>query len=152
MYVIAAAEDLSVHPPKMLGRIKLYLPRLDADGMIVGGVHLPAIDVPKATYTGWNPRVVGNGPTTLCPLMGGAVAFASTREERQKNGDPRASLEERYPSPSAYVEKVDKVAKSLVRQRLMLEEDLLRQHEAATNDTLARLRAPAKSEKPVGNP
>jgi hypothetical protein len=152
MYVIAAAEDLSMHPPKMLGELKLYLPRLDADGMIVGGVHLPAIDAPKATYTGWNPRVVGTGPTTLCPLMGGVVAFAPTREGRQKNGDPRASLEERYPSPAAYVEKVDKVANALVRQRLMLEEDLPRQHEAAMNDTLARLRAAAKSEKPVGKP
>jgi hypothetical protein len=142
MHVIAAAEDLSVHPPKMLGEFKLYLPRLNGDGMIVGGVHLPVIDAPKATYTGWNPRVVGNGPTTLCPLMGGVVPFATTREERMKNGDPRPSVEERYASPSAYVDKVDKIAKALVRQRLMLAEDLPRQHEAAMDDTLARLRAP----------
>jgi hypothetical protein len=64
-----------------------------------------------------------------------------------KNNDPRPSVEERYPSASAYVDKVDKFAQELVRQRLMLEEDLSRQHEAAVNDTLARLRAPqAKGE------
>jgi hypothetical protein len=142
MHVIAAAEDLSVRPPKMLGEFKLYLPRLNADGMMVGAVHLPAIDAPKATYTGWNPRAVGYGPTTLCPLIGGVVPFATTREERLKNGDPRPSVEERYASPSAYVEKVDKIAQAPVRQRLMLPEDLPRQHEAAVNDTLARLRAP----------
>jgi len=142
MHVVAAEEDLRVHPSKILGEFKLYLPRLNADGMIVGGVHLPVIDAPKASYTGWNPRVVGNGPTTLCPLIGGAVAFATTREERLKNGDPRPSVEERYASPSAYVAKVDEIAQALVRQRLMLAEDLPRQHQAAVDNTLARLQTP----------
>jgi hypothetical protein len=142
MHVIAAAEDPTVRPARILGEFKLYLPRLNSDGMVVGGVHLPAIDAPKATYTGWNPRVVGNGPTTLCPLIGGAVAFATTREERLKNGDPRLSVEERYASPSAYAAEVDRIAQTLVRQRLMLAEDLPRQYQAAVDDTLARLRAP----------
>lgn len=141
MHVIAAAEDLTVHPAKMLGEFKLYLPRLDADGMMVGGVRLPAIDVPKATYTGWNPQVVGNGPTALCRLVGGVVPFAETREERLRNDDPRPSVEERYASQSAYVENVDKIAQELVRQRLMLAEDLPRQHQAAVDDTLAGLPA-----------
>jgi hypothetical protein len=122
---------------------KLYLPRLNSDGMIVGGIHMPVIDAPKATYTGWNPHVAGDGPTTLCSLMGGAVAFATTREEREKNGDPRPSVQERYATPVAYVSKVDEIAKTLVRQHLMLEEDLPRQHQAAEDDTLARLHAPA---------
>lgn len=142
MHVAAADLDLTARPPKVLGELKLYLPRLDADGMMVGGVHLPAIDAPKASYTGWNPRVAGNGPTMLCPLVGGVVPFAATREERTKNNDPRPSVEERYASPAAYVAKVDEAAKTLVRQRLMLEEDAERQHAAAEADTLARLRAP----------
>jgi hypothetical protein len=147
MHVIAAAEDLSVHPSKPLGEFKLYLPRLNPDGMIVGGVHLPVIDVPKATYTGWNPHVVGDGPTTLCSLVGGIVPFANTREERLKNADPRLAVEERYASSSAYVAKVDEIAEALVRQHLMLAEDLSRQHEAAEQDTLSGLHAPkAKGE------
>lgn len=140
MHVVAAAEDLSVRPSRMLGAYKIYLPRLNADGMMVGGIHLPAIDAPKATYTGWNPRAPGYGPTALCPLIGGAVAFASTREARLSNRDPRPSVEERYASQGAYVEKVDRIARALVRDRLMLEEDLPRQHQAAVDDTLARLR------------
>jgi hypothetical protein len=144
MHVVAAAEDLSVHPSKLRGDFKLYLPRLDADGMMIGGVRLPAIDVPKATYTGWNPQVQSNGPTALCSLVGGVVPFAATREERETQHDPRLSVAERYASSQAYVEKVDKVAQTLVRQRLMLEEDLPRQHDAAAADTLAGLHPPPK--------
>jgi hypothetical protein len=149
MHVLAGAEDLSAHPSKLLGEYKLYVPRINADAMIVGGVHLPVFDVPKGTYTGWNPHVVGDAPTTLCPLQGGAVAFAATREERQRNGDPRLSLEERYSSPADYVAKVDKVGEALVRQRLMLAEDLPRQHQAAVDDTLAKLRRAPGAARPA---
>lgn len=141
LHVAAADMDLTAYPAKMRGEIKLYLPRLNADGMMLGGVDLPAIGAPKATYTGWNPRHVASGaPTMLCPLIGGAVPLAATREERTKNSDPRPSIEERYASPAAYVAKVDLVARALVRQRLMLAEDLTLQHQAAADDTLARLR------------
>jgi hypothetical protein len=142
MHVVAAEEILTAQPAKLIGEFKLYLPRLNSDGMMVGGVHLPAIDAPKGTYTGWNPRVPGDGPTTLCPLLGGAVAFATTRDEREKNADPRPSVAERYASASAYVAKVDQIAKKLVHDRLMLAEDLPRQHQAAEADTLARLHPP----------
>jgi hypothetical protein len=142
MYVPAAEEDLTASPAKIIGYFKLYLPRLDADGLMVGGVRLPAIAVPKATYTGWNPHVMDDGPTTLCNLVGGVVPFAQTREERLKRGDPRPSVEERYPSSLAYVDQVDKAAQQLVRERLMLPEDLERQHAAAVKDTLAELGAP----------
>jgi hypothetical protein len=144
MHVVAAEEDLTTDPPKILGYFKLYLPRLDADGMMVGGVRLPAVAVPKATYTGWNPHVADDGATTLCNLVGGVVPFAQTRDERLQNHDPRLSVAERYAAPSAYVARVDKVAKALVRERLMLPEDQSRQHEAAVNDTLAGLVSPQK--------
>jgi hypothetical protein len=143
MYVVAAAEDLTVRPSKIVGEFKVYIPRLNADGMMVGGLHLPAIDAPKATYTGWNPHVDGDGPTTLCSLIGGVVPFAATREDRAKSNDPRPSVEERYPTQAAYVAKVDAVAQGLVRQHLMLPEDQARQHQAAIDDTLARLKAQA---------
>ena len=136
MHVVAASEDLTVHPARALGSFKLYLPRLDADGMMIGGVRLPAIDAPKATYTGWNPQVVGNGPTALCSLVGGVVPFAATRESRIAKGDPRPSVAERYDSPSAYIARVDRVAQELVHSRFMLSEDLPRQHSAAESDTL----------------
>jgi hypothetical protein len=78
----------------------------------------------------------------LCSLVGGVVPFAPTLEERETKHDPRLSVAERYTTPTAYVEKVDKVAQALVREHLMLAEDLPRQHDAAAADTLAGLHPP----------
>jgi hypothetical protein len=86
----------------------------------------------------------------LCSLQGGAVPFAQTRDERLKAGDPRPSLEERYPTAAVYVAKVDAAGQALVRQRLMLAEDLPRQHAAAVADTLSKLnRAPGAAAPPA---
>jgi len=48
-------------PPRVLGEYAVLVPRVDADGNAIGGVRLPVLEAPKATYTGWNPRaaVVG---------------------------------------------------------------------------------------------
>jgi hypothetical protein len=51
------------------------------------------------------------------------VPFAKTREERLKTGDPRLSLEERYPQGSERADLITKAARKLVEDRLLLEED-----------------------------
>ena len=43
--------------------------------------------------------------------------------EREANGDPRPSIEERYPSHEAYVDAVRRVCERLVGERLMLQAD-----------------------------
>ena len=126
-------------PPPAKGEYAVYVPRLDADGTIVGGVHMPLIAAPKATYTGWNPRAPGYGDTTLCALQGGVLPFAQTRAARIAAGDPRPSVEERYSTPAAYVAAVKAAAEALVARRLMLAEDVETQVQAARADTLARL-------------
>ena len=45
------------------------------------------------------------------------IAFAKTKAERLMNGDPRPSLEERYPSRADYVTKVAAAASALARDR-----------------------------------
>ena len=50
------------------------------------------------------------------------IPFAKTREERLKTGDPRLSLEERYPG-SERADAMAKAARKLVEDRLLLEED-----------------------------
>jgi Alpha/beta hydrolase domain len=147
MHVPASAEDLTTLPSRILGEYKVYVPRIDADGNVVGGIRLPVHAVPKATYTGWNPRSEGYGTTSLCTLQGGAVAFAETKEERMKNNDPRLSVQERYASAADYVAKVDAAAKKLVSERLMLEEDAQRSHQAAVDDTLAKIHANSAAAK-----
>ena len=151
MHVAAASEDWTVLPHVIRGDYVVYVPKVNADGNILGGIHLPVHAVPKATYTGWNPHVVGDAPTTLCALRGGVLPFAATREERLKTGDPRLSVAERYPTAAAYVAKVDATARQLVKARYMLAEDLPRQHAAAAADTLSRLHPDPGAPPPRGD-
>ena len=52
------------------------------------------------------------------------IPFAKTKAERMASGDPRPSLEERYPSHADYVSKVAAAANALARDRLLLDEDV----------------------------
>jgi len=62
----------------------------------------------------------------MCGLTGSFIPFAMTKAERMASGDPRKSLEERYKDHDGYVKAVEKGARALVRERLLLEEDAQR--------------------------
>ena len=99
-----------------------FVPKTDADGNDVAGVRLPDVTVPLATYTGWALRggaQAGDG----CEGAGQYIPFAKTRAERMASGDPRLSIEERYPRFSVYYDAVKKAVDGLVARRLMLRED-----------------------------
>ena len=98
-----------------------------------------AVAVPRATYTGWNPRADGYAPGALCTNMGATVPFAATRAERDAAGDPRPSVEERTPTDAAYVAAVRAAADRLLAERLMLPDDAAASVQAAEAGTLARL-------------
>ena len=53
------------------------------------------------------------------------------RREREASGDPRPSIEERYPSHGTYVDAVARVCEARIAERLMLREDADRFIEAA---------------------
>ena len=59
----------------------------------------------------------------MCSNWGQFVPFAKTKTEREKTGDPRLSLAERYPTKQVYVEKIEQAVKALQDQRLLLAED-----------------------------
>jgi hypothetical protein len=59
-------------------------------------------------------------------LAAGYIPFAKTKAERVANGDPRLSIEERYPNAGAYYAAAVKQANALVQQRLLLPEDAVR--------------------------
>lgn len=67
----------------------------------------------------------------LCDGFGQAIPFPATKAERLASGDPRLSLEERYPTHAIYVKKVAKAARKLERERFMLPEDVERVIRAA---------------------
>jgi hypothetical protein len=94
---------------------------VDADGNEIAGLRLPHLAAPLGTYTGTN--VYKNLPSELCDRDGTFIPFARTRAERERIGDPRLSLEERYGTRDAYVAKVKAAADALVAARLLLAED-----------------------------
>jgi hypothetical protein len=86
---------------------------------------LPDISVPLATYTGWNGRHPEMGaPDQIMGLMGATLPFAPTQSEREAAGDPRLSIEERYPSKADYLDRVTKAAQALVAEGYLLEDDV----------------------------
>jgi hypothetical protein len=77
-----------------------------------------------ATYTGWNFRGSAIGGTNLLvSLMGSAIPFAPTKAARAP-GDPRRSVEERYPSQTAYTAAVQAAADKLVAGGYLLKDDV----------------------------
>ena len=110
-------------PPAKGAAYPVFVPKTDADGRDVAGLHLPTLEAPAATYTGWNLRKPGFGEGELCDNNGSMIPFAATREERQKNHDPRLSMAERYPNDGDRAAAIAKAAQQLVKDRLLLEED-----------------------------
>ena len=116
---------LTTLPPESAGSpYPVFVPRTDADGNDLAGIRLPAVAVPRATFTGWALRAPGFGGPDLCDAAGQRIDFPATRDERLASGDPRPSLEERYPHSRAYVEAVAAAARELAGQRLLLAEDV----------------------------
>ena len=105
--------------------LPFLVPQVDADGNDVAGIRVPEVAVPLATTTGWNFRSpkVGN-PSTIHALLGSYLPFAATGAERRARRDPRPSIEERYKGPDEYMAKIRAAAGSLIKDGLLLQEDL----------------------------
>jgi hypothetical protein len=114
------AEDM---PPSKGAAYPVFVPKTDADGRDIAGIHLPTLEAPAATHTGWNLRKAGFSEGELCDNNGSMMPFAATREERLKINDSRLSMEERYPNAGDRAAAITKSAQQLVRDRLLLEED-----------------------------
>jgi Alpha/beta hydrolase domain len=131
--------DHATAPPKAGPEYPVSLARVDGDGHAVAAVRLPAVEVPTATYLGWNLRKSGFGEGALCGLTGSTIPLARTRAEREAFGDRRPSLEERYPTKTAYVAAVRSAAERLVGDSLLLPADAERLvREAETSSVLGR--------------
>jgi Alpha/beta hydrolase domain len=112
-------------PPKVGAPFVSFVPSIDADGNDIPGIRPVELLAPLATFTGWNPRHPDQGvPGDLMSMLGSTLPFARTRAAREASGDPRASVEERYGSRAAYLERAREAANELVAQRHMLAEDV----------------------------
>ena len=99
-----------------------YVPKTDSDGNDIAGIRLPELTVPLATYTGWGLRS-GVWANDGCEASGQYIPFKATAAERMAAGDPRPSVQERYPSFAMYRSGVMRAIDDLVRGRFMLCDD-----------------------------
>ena len=122
-------------PPLRTG--KLYgvrVPAVDADNNEQGALQMPSVAVPLATFTGWNLRNPAIGaPGELLRLTGGRIPFARTAADRERTGDPRRAVTERYSSFNDYLEQYMAAADKLEADGYLLPEhrDALEAHAEA---------------------
>ena len=91
---LARRGSTKATPPRTAPRIDVTASptptvQRDADGIALGGIRTPPVDVPVATVSG----VPGPNPSTICLLLGSAKPFSAAR------------LAQLYPSRAAYLQK-----------------------------------------------
>ena len=115
---------LSIQPPKVGAPFPVLVPQVDADGNERDGVRLPEITVPLATFASWNLRDPSIGaPDQRVSFEGSYIPFPKTADDRQKGGDPRKSIEERYLSHDDYITRYSNAVDDLVKRHWILPED-----------------------------
>jgi len=118
------AGILSVQPPRVGAAFPVLVPQVDADGNERDGVRLPEITVPLATYASWNLRDPSIGaPEQRVSFEASYIPFPKTRGDREKTGDPRTSVVERYSGHDDYIARFTKATDDLVKQHWILPED-----------------------------
>ena len=79
----------------------------DSDGIALGGIRTPPVDVPVATLSG----VPGPNPSVICLLLGSTKPFTAAR------------LTQLYPSRAAYLKRYDADADATIKAGFVLPED-----------------------------
>lgn len=115
---------IAADAPKLsAARYGTLVAQVDGDGNDLGGIRDVFVEAPIGTYTGWNYFNKDFFEDGFCTLTGSFIPFAPTKAERVAAGDPRLSIEERYPSKEAYVAAFKKGADSLVSRGFLLPDD-----------------------------
>jgi hypothetical protein len=121
----AEMRRITLAPPRVGAPYGTRVSAVDADGNEVAGIVLPELAVPLATHTGWNLRHPDiGGVEQLLVFAGATLPFPTTRGERERTGDPRPAIAERYASREDYLARVRAAAAALANERYLLEEDV----------------------------
>ena len=134
---------MSVIPPRVLGVLPTYVPRVNQDGNETAGVPSVQLQAPLGTYLGWNTIRSGIFAGQGCGFQGGWIPFAKTKADRLRTKDPRLSIEERYGTHEAYVAQVKRAAEDAVRDRFLLRDDAERFVREAEASEVLRVSSPA---------
>lgn len=116
---IVTKEPPGIGKP-FIGRV----PAVDEAGNGRAGIRLPEIAVPLATHTGWNYRRAAIGaPDRLASEIGSYLPLPRARADREKTGDSRKSIAERYAGLEDYLGRISLATLDLVRDGFLLPED-----------------------------
>jgi len=100
-------------PPSLGKLFPLLLPAIGADGNEVGGIRMPEVEVALARYRGWNYVANEFAPKNYVNSMVGSTLPL-----------PVAELKKRYGSKERYQSLVKEKALAMVKERLLLEQDV----------------------------
>ena len=118
-------RDFTTLPPKDGPTYGTRVSAVDDDGNERAGIPVPEVTVPVATHTGFNLRHPDiGGADQMLYFAGATLPFARTRAEREKAGDPRPSIAERYRSRDEYLARVRAAAQALAAAGYLLDEDI----------------------------
>ena len=116
---------VTVEPPEVVSPFPILVPQVDNDGNETGGLMMPEVAIPLATYTGWNNFRPEAGPVNvLSSMQGSYIPFSRSQTEREQRNDPRLSILERYGSHAEYLGLVSTAALSLIEDGYLLARDL----------------------------
>lgn len=116
---------ITKQPPVVGKPFPVFVPQVDENGNDIAGVRLPELEVPLATYTGWNLRDPKSGmPKERVSFLGSFFPFPKTKADADAARDPRKSIAERYSSRNDYLQKFSAAAKTLAADRFLLPEDV----------------------------
>jgi hypothetical protein len=115
---------LSLQPPVVDADYPTLVPQVDSDGNDLGGVRLPEIVVPLATYTGWNLRAASLGaPSERTAFLGSFVPLHRTTAEASAAHDPRTAAGARYKNYEDYRVGFERALDDLIKDRYVLAGD-----------------------------
>jgi Alpha/beta hydrolase domain len=116
---------VTIEPPRLGAPFPSLVPGVDDAGNDCAGIRLPEIAVPLATHTGWNYRRPEIGaPTRLASEIGAYRPLPKTAADRQRLGDSRRAIAERYAGREDYLGRIALATIDLVRERYLLPEDV----------------------------
>jgi hypothetical protein len=116
---------IAKQPPSVGKPFPALVPQVDHDGNDLGGVRLPQLEVPLATYTGWNLRDPKIGmPDERVSFLGSFFPLPKTKADAEAAGDPRRAIAERYATRDEYLAKFRDAAMKLADERFLLHEDV----------------------------
>ena len=109
----------ALRAPDQLTAAVIQVPKRDQDGNALGGdAAARRRELPIGTNGGQN------APQTFtCMLVGSFSPFAATKAERERAGDARLSIAERYRDRDDYVNRVRAAARELMARGFLLRED-----------------------------